>query len=1377
MKNANLKSIFFSVLLTMMSLLLIVNTNTINIFASNYSNDYRYWGQGGSDDANMRQYGCWVVAQSKLIYETNIDRSNSFNPDSYLTWQKANGFINSNFLQINGANAPVAYANQKGKTLNYLGYWNASDEQLWINIDKGYYTILYVEPPEGGTHYVMVANELSLQKGVLYCYDSFYTSGTTSPQPLTRYSTRYGGYVYSAITQPSVIIPTSISLNNISATLLKKGATTTLIPTVLPSNATDKSVSWKSSNTSVATVSQSGVVTAVANGTATITATTKSGVKTATCSITVRIPSEPVLIDGWWYADEIPQEVLDNRDKYDIMYQNIYEVQAATSPGTGWSDTGIDVTTYEKSGEPWESISNVTTSDTVKLISSYYYHYCYEGTKTDVDSWIHGNYVHGDYIYDTNVVYEHASAPDLVDSNITYYHLKWTSNGADAYCNSSSPYMCKGEWGGHGNRSYYYYKMSTYQNYTKTTLNVYKKIGDWCYKIDDSAVTTKYRYHKIPLEVKLDKTDVTLKSIGATATLTATVLPEEVYNKNVKWFSSDETVATVSQDGVITAVGNGTATITVATEEAYRTAKCTVNVQVPVEKVTLDRTSVTFSKLGSTTLVATVSPNNSYNKSVIWESDNPDVAIVNQSGLVTAKGNGQATITVKTADGAKVAKCTVTVKIAVIGVTLDRTSVTFSKLGSTTLVETVSPSNAYNKAVTWKSSNPSVATVDQKGVVTSVGNGTTTITVTTVDGNKVAECIVTVKVAVTGVTLDRASVTFSKLGSTTLVSTVAPNIAYNKAVTWKSSNPSVAIVDTKGVVTSVGNGTTTITVTTVDGNKVAECTITVKIIPIHIEVNKTSATLSGKGNTMTLVATVSPNNAYNKSVTWTSSNTSIATVNSSGVVTAVGSGTATITATTVDGNKVATCTVKVITEALSVKLNTSTTSMFTGDTIKLTATAAGGAGGYTYSFFMYNEATKGWFRFNDFASATTYSWTSNASGNRTFYVEVKDSQGTVVRSEGIKVTNKSNLAVNLSVNDTEVLSGQNVKLTAKASGGVGSYTYSFLMYNESTKSWYRFNSFASANTYNWTANGPKTLYVEVKDGEGTVVRSTGVKVTIEALKVTLNANKTSMYSDETVKLTATASGGTGKYTYSFLMYNDATKSYYRFNSFASATSYSWTPYASGIRTLYVEVKDSEGTVVRSSGVKITISEALSVKLTANAGSVVKGSNLGFTATASGGSGKYTYSFLMYNENTKMWYRFASFADANKLSWIAGTTDTRVFYVEVKDSTGKVVRSEGITIKVLASTDLKATVTTSASSVAAGQSVKLTASATGGAGSYTYSFLIYNPITGNWGRLNDFKSANTYSWTASGSGERQFYVDVKDANGTVVRSAVKVVMVK
>lgn len=167
--------------------------------AASYASDYKNWSQGGSDDSDMRKYGCWVVAQAKMLYEANVDRSSSFNPDAYLQWERKSGYINNEFYQVNGATAPVAYANAVGKNLNYLGYWNADDSQLWFNINAGYYTILYVSGTNTyGSHYVLIANELSKSTGKLYCYDSFTTTGSASPQLISRYSIHNGGYVYSA---------------------------------------------------------------------------------------------------------------------------------------------------------------------------------------------------------------------------------------------------------------------------------------------------------------------------------------------------------------------------------------------------------------------------------------------------------------------------------------------------------------------------------------------------------------------------------------------------------------------------------------------------------------------------------------------------------------------------------------------------------------------------------------------------------------------------------------------------------------------------------------------------------------------------------------------------------------------------------------------------------------------------------------------------------------------------------------------------------------------------------------------------------------------------------------------------------------------------
>lgn len=172
-------------------------------------------------------------------------------------------------------------------------------------------------------------------------------------------------------------------------------------------------------------------------------------------------------------------------------------------------------------------------------------------------------------------------------------------------------------------------------------------------------------------------------------------------------------------------------------------------------------------------------------------------------------------------------------------------------------------------------------------------------------------------VAVTGVTVSPDTVSLTEGGTQTLTATVSPSNATNKSVTWKSSSDTVATVSGSGVVTAKAVGTATITVTTADGGKTATCSVTVSAAPqtgdvrvTGVTVTPTSATLTA-GETTTLTATVSPSNAANKNVNWSSSDTTVATVSGSGVVTAKAAGTATITVSTADGGKTATCAVKV----------------------------------------------------------------------------------------------------------------------------------------------------------------------------------------------------------------------------------------------------------------------------------------------------------------------------------------------------------------------------------------------------------------------------------------------------------------------------------
>ena len=343
-------------------------------------------------------------------------------------------------------------------------------------------------------------------------------------------------------------------------------------------------------------------------------------------------------------------------------------------------------------------------------------------------------------------------------------------------------------------------------------------------------------------------------------------------------------------------------------------AQKALTVTVPGEKVAvtgiaLDTANVTIIVEDTYTLTPIFTPENATDNYVTWTSSNEAVATVKE-GVVTALAVGKATITATTIDGGFKATCEVTVAPRpVTGVTLDKTTTTLIVKETVTLVATVAPANATNKDVTWASDNEAVATV-ANGVVTAVAVGTANITVTTVDGNFKATCAVTVNpISVKGVALNKTTMTLKVAQADTLVATITPEDAANKEVVWASDNAEVATV-VDGVVTAVALGTANITVTTVDGNFTATCVVTVEATPVTgVTLDVTELTLDVP-QTATLKATVAPEDATDKSVTWASDNETVATV-AEGVVTAVAEGTANITVTTTDGGFKATCVVTV----------------------------------------------------------------------------------------------------------------------------------------------------------------------------------------------------------------------------------------------------------------------------------------------------------------------------------------------------------------------------------------------------------------------------------------------------------------------------------
>ena len=401
--------------------------------------------------------------------------------------------------------------------------------------------------------------------------------------------------------------------------------------------------------------------------------------------------------------------------------------------------------------------------------------------------------------------------------------------------------------------------------------------------------------------ISLDRDQLEMTE-GGTYTLHATVLPENATDKSVVWISSDETVASVL-DGLVTAIKEGSATITARAGDRTATCQVTVNAAViPVSSITLDRSSLTLEEGQSETLVATVLPIDATDKSVVWMSSDESVATV-LDGLVTAIKEGSATITARAGD--KTATCEVTVNAVVIpvsSITLSQTSMDITVGQTSILIPTVKPDNATDKNVSWSSSNPAIASVDQ-GLVTGISAGTAMISAKA--GDKTATCFVSVStstIPVESISLNHTTLSIPVGQTETLMATVLPATATDKTVYWSSSNTVVATISQSGLVTAIAAGTATITAKA--GDKTATCVVTVtdpNTIPVSLVSFGESEREVYVGENFTLTATVSPSTATNKQLNWTSSDTSIATVDQEGHISPVGVGNCTIKATATSG--------------------------------------------------------------------------------------------------------------------------------------------------------------------------------------------------------------------------------------------------------------------------------------------------------------------------------------------------------------------------------------------------------------------------------------------------------------------------------------------
>ncbi len=302
--------------------------------------------------------------------------------------------------------------------------------------------------------------------------------------------------------------------------------------------------------------------------------------------------------------------------------------------------------------------------------------------------------------------------------------------------------------------------------------------------------------------------------------------------------------------------------------------------------------------------------------------------------------------------------------------------------------------------------------------------------------------------------------------------------------------------------------------------------------------------------------------------------------------------------------------------------------------------------------------------------------TETTPGSKSHHCTVCDAKTDVTEIPATGIVEKP-----LTITASKTEADKTVTFTAEAAGGKEGYTYKFIVYNKTTGTWGVVQNYSSKNTCTWTKGsaGDRYFYVDVKDAAGNVARSEALNVKIEATapKVTLTGSSETVNAGAKLTLTAQTTLGSGC-TYKFIIFNPATNQWFKLQDFSSSNTFTWTAGSDGTRLFYVDVKDADGNVTRSKALNVTIGNGsanwLSVKATVSSNTSKTGDKITFTAEGVGGKAGYTYKMVVYNKTTKTWGLVQNFSSNNKITWIAGTTGDREFYIDVKDADGNVARS-------------------------------------------------------------------------------------------------------
>lgn len=653
-----------------------------------------------------------------------------------------------------------------------------------------------------------------------------------------------------------------ISLNHTNATIYKSGS----IQLIATSSENTNTTIWSSSDPTVATV-DNGLVTGIKKGTVTITAAQiiKGVRKTATCIIRVEDSVSKITVT--------PANVTMEMNEFVTISATVEPAGSNKGP-LHWVSSDINVVEVKDSTDLAATIRGVKPG-------------------TAVISAINQDNVVVGYCHVS--VMQHVEKITLSETAVT---VPLTAKNFQLRANIEP------------------------QNATNKNVK-WKSTNESIVKVDDKGMVTLVA-PGVAAVIAFSESDPTITGIcnvtveipvrsltldykakvmyvGESTRIGYLLTPNDASRKNVVWSSTDTSVVSVDSKGLITARGIGQAIVMVKTEDGALYSTCTITVRQKATGIKFDVTNLELNVGQSYTIELTVTPSNSTELGLTWETTDSKIATVDDKGKITAKAPGKAVIFAKTAYGEAV-YCNVTVVQQPNDIQLNFDEKTIVIGESFTLKATMQPSSAVDVNLIWSSSNEKVARVSNNGTVKAISGGTAVIKVQTEDKKITKFCIVKVVEPITNVKLNKSSYILGVGKRYTLKATIEANTATNPKLKWTSSNSRVATVNSQGIITAKSIGTAVITATAQDGtNAEACCEVRVVKAVTSVTLNYSSVT-TVEGRSFKLKATVKPTNATIKKVRWTSSDESIAIVDSSGVVTAIKEGTVKIKATAADNS-------------------------------------------------------------------------------------------------------------------------------------------------------------------------------------------------------------------------------------------------------------------------------------------------------------------------------------------------------------------------------------------------------------------------------------------------------------------------------------------